>query len=302
MFLKKYIFNDKNLFLVVILLGIIFPQAANYIKPYAIWILAVVMALSLTGLQKDATRTVSKLLNPIFTGIMLNHIAFGIFMIIAAYIFIGDLNIFYGFIIIAASPPGVAIIPLTDKLNGNIEYSTIATVAAILASIILTPLIIAYYSQSMSVGSIKIIYILVVLVIFPFLVSRILLIKKIKPFVSSIKNEGVDIGFAIVIYYSIAVNSNVFFTEPMLLFYIAICFLVIFFGGSYLLGKFINKNNNSEQLISSQLLFTIKNHGFAVITAIELFGNKASIPATVMDITILFYLLYQLQFVSPKNS
>jgi len=67
-------------------------------------------------------------------------------------------------------------------------------------------------------------------------------------------------------------------------------FLVMFLGGFII--KVLMKNRMSEDtLISTRLLFAIKSSGFAVVTALELFGDEVAIPATVMSVLVLVYLL-----------
>lgn len=299
----KKVFANRNLLLVLsVVLGISFPKYAVYIKPYAFWILSVVMLASLTAISNKAISSFKKLLKPMLVGILLNHFAFGVFAIITAYIFSFDINLFYGFIIIAATPPGVAIIPFTAKLNGNVEYSIIATFGAFLASIILSPIIIKLFSGSNIVSSFQIFKSMLLLILVPFILSRLLLFEKIKPILVSSRGRIVDIGFSLIIYTSVGINNHVFYSDYLLLAEIVISFLVIMFGGGKLLEIILKKKVSKGEIIANTLIFSIKSSGFAVVTAIQVFGDEAAVPATVMSVMVLVYLLLEMSFSKIRNS
>ncbi len=297
---KKYL--NRNLLLVLaVVLGITFPKYSAYIKPYAFWILAFVMLASLTAISNNALSSVKKLIKPMLIGVVLNHFVFGILALIAAYIFSFDINLFYGFIIIAATPPGVAIIPFTAKLNGNIEYSIIATFGAFLASVFLSPLIIKYFSGSSVVNSFQILKSMVLLILVPFILSRFLLFNKIKPVLIKVRGSIVDVGFSLIIYTSVGLNSHIFYQDFLLLFELILTFFIIMFIGGKLLELIMKSRINKGEIIANKLIFSIKSSGFAVVTAIQVFGNEAAVPATIMSIMVLVYLLAQMSFNTFKN-
>lgn len=292
--LKKYIPNRNFLLILAVVLGISFPKYASFLKPYAFWILAVVMVASLTGISNKALKHINKLLKTMVIGVILNHVIFGFFIIIAAYLFSFDINLFYGFIIIAATPPGVAIIPFTDKLKGDVEYSIIATFGAFLASILISPLLIKAFSGNASVSYLHILRSMITLILIPFILSRVFLHKKIINTVVKYRGRVIDFGFSLIIYTSVGINSSVFYQNFFLLFKIILVFVIIMFLGSWLLSLVLKNKVSKEKDISNKLIFAIKSSGFAVVTSIEIFGDKASVPATVMSVMVLVFLLIQI--------
>jgi len=298
--LKKYL--NRNLLLVLaVLLGIIFPKFSVDLKLFTFWILAFVMLASLTAISNKALSSFKKLIKPMLIGVILNHVVFGFFAILSAYIFSFDINLFYGFIIIAATPPGVAIIPFTAKLNGNIEYSIIATFGAFLASVFLSPLIIKYFSGSSAVNSFQILKSMVLLILVPFALSRLLLFEKIKPTLIKTRGTVVDIGFSLIIYTSVGLNSHVFYNDLLLLGELVLTFLVIMFFGGKLVELVLKNKINNDIIIADKLIFSIKSSGFAVVTSIQVFGNEAAVPATVMSVMVLVYLLFQMAYAKVKK-
>lgn len=299
--MKKIFFNRNLLLVLAVVLGISFPKFAIVLKPYAFWILAVVMMVSLTGISNKAISSIKKLIKPILIGIILNHIVFGIFIIAAAYIFSYDINLFYGFIIIAATPPGVAIIPFTDKLKGDVEYSIIATFGAFLASIFISPFLIKAFSGSVAVSSMQVLKTMVMLILIPFVISRAFLFKPIFNYVVKLRGRVIDIGFSLIIYTSVGINSSVFYNDYLLLIKLIITFLAIMFIGGWLISFILKNKVSKEKNISNKLIFAIKSSGFAVVTSIEIFGDEASVPATIMSVMVLVYLLLQL-YLKPSDN
>lgn len=289
----KRIFSDRNMLLVLALvLGLSIPQFSVYLKEYIMIILAVVMVLSLTAISTSAFRPLKNTVKPMLIGAFLNHIVFGVFIIGSAFLFKSDVALYSGLIIVAATPPGVVIIPFTAKLKGNLSLSILGTFGAFMASIILSPVIINLFCDGANINSRHIIKLMVLLIVVPFIISRFLMINPVKPFVFKHRGKFIDIGFALIIYTSVGINSHVFFDNFSILLQIALIFLIvmIIFGES---AKFFLKNRLSEERITSiKLMYSLKSSGFAVVTSMNLFGNEAAVPATIMSVMVLIYLLY----------
>jgi BASS family bile acid:Na+ symporter len=259
------------------------------------------MAFSLSGISTKSLFPLKSLIIPMFKGIFLNHIIYGILMISFAYIFKENTNLFIGFIILAATPPGVAIIPFTAKMNGNLNYSILATFGAFVASIFLSPLIIKIFSGNDSISSFDLFKIMFILIVIPFFVSRLFVLKPIEKTIVKFRGSLIDIGFALIIYTSVGINNHVFYSDFPSLIKVVFVLFVIMFIGSWIIKKLFKNKLNKADIISTQLLFAVKSSGFSVVTAIELFGNKSAFPATVLSVMTLVYLLYQIFVNSGKK-
>ncbi|MEN8120171.1 MAG: hypothetical protein ABFS35_07485 [Bacteroidota bacterium] len=294
--IKKIFLNRNTLLVLAILLGIFIPGYSLLLKDYILIILAIVMTASLSAISLKELLPIKKVIKPMLVGILLNHFVFGFFIIIIAYLFAYNTNLFYGFIVIAATPPGVAIIPFTYKLKGNLNYSIVGTFGAFLASIILAPLLIYIFIGDTDVGPIEILKIMLLLIALPFLLSRFLLIKNVKPLAIEHRGRIIDYGFALIIYTSVGLNSDIFYDDLLLLVSILVAFVIIMFGIGKIIGKILPKSNSKEDILSKKLLFSIKSSGFAVVTAINAFGVEAAIPATILSIVVVLYLLALIAF------
>ncbi|MBC8147654.1 MAG: hypothetical protein H8E98_06685 [Bacteroidetes bacterium] len=102
----------------------------------------------------------------------------------------------------------------------------------------------------------------------------------------------IDIGFAVIIYISIGVNSNVFVNNFGLVLKIIPAFIFVMFLLTRLYGILMRNKLSAEDIISNKLLLSIKSSGFAIVLAMDLFNNRAAIPATIMSIMVLVYLLF----------
>jgi len=235
-------------------------------------------------------------------GIFLNHILFGAILLGLAALFFGyGSPLFIGFVIIAATPPGVAIIPFSVKLNGDLNIAIIGTFSAFMASVFLAPIIIEAFAGSVGVNPMELLKVMLLLIVLPFLASRLLRNEKVLPWVEKSRGNIIDIGFSLIIYSSIGVNNHVFFSNFDELMVIAVVLLITMFLVSGLLGLFLKSKYDEKIVVSTRLLYSIKSSGFAVVTAMELFGGDAAVPATVMSILVLVYffsLLIEQKFVS----
>jgi len=291
----KKIISDRNILLVLaVLFGFIFPEFAEYLKSSTFWVLAIVMTFSLSGISTKALFPLKTVIIPMLKGIFLNHIVYGFLMISFAFLFRENNNLFVGFIILAATPPGVAIIPFTVKMKGNLNYSILGTFGAFLASIFFTPFIIEVFAKNDSISSFELLKIMIMLIVVPFALSRLLLLKPIVNQVIKTRGSIIDIGFAIIIYTSVGINNQVFFNDFETLIKVVLVLFIIMFVVSWLIKTVLRNKIPKEDIISTQLLYAVKSSGFAVVTAIELFGNKSAIPATVLSVITLVYLLYQI--------
>lgn len=297
----KFIQNRNFILISALLLGFTFDEPSIYLKHYTVWILATVMAFSLSGVSMSFLKDYRLLLKTTAHSILLNYLIFGILVLVPAYFLIEERLIFLGFVVIAATPPGVAIIPFTHSFGGDMDYSIRGILGSYLSAIILMPLIIMLFSQGTKVNPVMIIFLITKVMVIPVLISRILHLKKINVFAQKIRGKIVNYGFALIIYTAIALNKNVIFSELEIVIKSSlILFFAIFVSGTIYLYV-MRKRIAQKLLISQTLMITIKASGFSVASSLALFEQKASIPSAVLSIFILLYLIF-LGFKFPGKS
>ncbi|MCG8579132.1 MAG: hypothetical protein MI866_04410 [Bacteroidales bacterium] len=293
----QYIFNlvrNRNFVLVLaVVLGLILGDSAIHIKDYTTYVLAIVMTFSITNIRTSSLYPLQTLVKPMMTGILLNYLFYAIVMIGLAWLLIDDKDLFYGFVVIATTPPGVAIIPFSYILKGDVEYSIKGVLGAFLCTVFITPFIVGWITGNKGIESFELFMLMVKTIVIPLIISRFLLMPLPFKLVDKIRGKVVDWGFALLIFIAVGLNRKVFFSEPGILIKIAL----ILFLTHFVLGMAYEKickalGRNEVKAMSENLLLTIKSSGFAVVTAITLFGQKAAIPTAGLAIFVLLYLLF----------
>jgi len=286
--------RNRNFVLVLaVFIGLFFGDFATTIKDYTVYILAIVMTFSMTNIRTSSLYPPKALLKPMLTGAILNYFIYGLVMISLAHFLIDDKVLFYGFVVIATTPPGVAIIPFSYILKGDVEYSIKGVLGAFLCTVFITPFLVGWITGNDSIKTLDLFLLMVKTIVIPLLISRVLLLPQSIVIINKIRGKVVDWGFALLIFIAIGLNRQVFFSEPGILFRIAVILTITHF----VLGMVYEKlarlfYKNQIKIISQNLLLTIKSSGFAVVTALTLFGQKAAIPTAGLAVFVLLYLLF----------
>ncbi|MHC1704917.1 MAG: bile acid:sodium symporter family protein [Tenuifilaceae bacterium] len=292
-FLKSILLNRNSILVFAVLAGLIIGDKASFLKDFTFIALAVTMAFSMTGISMEYLKNPLNIAKPMLVGAFLNYIVFSLAIIPLAWWLMPTKELFYGFVVIAAAPPGVAIIPFSYILKGKIEYAIIGVTGAFLASVVVAPLLVNIFASSQGVKPFDLLFLMIQLVIIPMIVSRFLLYKPLFKYIEPIRGKVVDWGFAVLIFVAVGMNRQVFFTNPKLLFQISIILFIVTFGlglGFNQIAKFFKVESSLRT--TQSMLIAIKSSGFSVFTALSLFGKEAAIPSAVMAVMVLLYLIF----------
>jgi len=290
--LLKIIKNRNFILISALVAGLSYDAFALQLKDFTVWILAVVMTFSLSGISFKMLTEYKSILKISLHALLLNYLIFGTLALSLAYFLFDDRLLLMGFVVIAATPPGVAIIPFSFVYKGDTDYAFKGVLGTYLISIILTPLIIGVFAAGTSVDSVQIIMVIFKVLILPLILSRLLKLQKISAFTEKYRGKVIDLGFALIIYTAIGLNRNAFFSDMETLLKIAAIMFVLTFASGTLYTRLMKRRIDKKRLISHDLMLTIKSSGFAVATSLALFDEKASIPAAVMSVFVLLYLLF----------
>lgn len=298
-FIYKLILNRNSILVFAVILGLIAGDYASHLQAYTFLALAITMSFSMTGIGMQSLLSPRKMIAPMFVGALLNYIVFGLIVIMLAYFTMPTPQLFYGFVVIAAAPPGVAIIPFSYILKGDVEYSIAGVLGAFLLSVVIAPLYVSLFANSQGVSSYSLFIMMVQLVLIPLLISRFLLYKPVFKYVEPVRGKIVDWGFAVLIFVAVGMNRQVFFTSPTILLLVSGVLLAATFGLGSIYALAAKRFGVSAPHVTAQtMLVTIKSSGFSVFTALALFGKEAAIPSAVLAVVVLLYLI----FLSIKSS
>ncbi|MEA2041685.1 MAG: hypothetical protein U9N85_03945 [Bacteroidota bacterium] len=287
----KILKNRNFILLMALFLGLTFHDIADAMKPALIPVLAVIMIFSISGISFKSFTNLKQVASISATAIFLNFILYGIIILVLSHIIFDDPLLRAGFVVIAATPPGVAVIPFSVSFKGNLKFALTGILGTYTAAIFLSPLIISLFTGKDSLDITKLLFTILWIVVVPLILSRFLRHKKVYPSVEKIRGKVIDIGFAIIIYVSVGLNKEVLFNNPEIFMYSALIFFITMFVAGILFSFFTANVLSNASAVSYNLMYAIKSSGFAAATSIALFEDKAAIPAAVLSIFMLLYLL-----------
>ncbi|MBO8182920.1 MAG: hypothetical protein H0Z28_09040 [Archaeoglobus sp.] len=275
--------SSPAVFLIAMIAGILFPSFASFSKDLVIPALAFVMTLSLGDLKLGGLELKKGVFNLILNYAFLS----GLILLLSS--FLADEELRLGFVVMAAAPPAVAIVPFSKLLGGDVAESTFSNGIIYLASLLLTPVIILLFTGEV-VGIYEILKALVILILVPLIISRFFKVKDSAPWI--------NIGFAIVIYTVVGLNVDVISRNFLILSEVLFIGLVRTFGSGSLIF-FAFRQRGFPFAITKALFSSYKNLGFTAGVSLILFGERASIPAAIC--IFLEILLFNYYYFLKKN-
>ena len=302
MFLIKVLKNRNFIFALALILGLLIGDIGSWIKHLTLPVLAVLMTVSMTEIPIKSFLPLKNAVKPVLLSILLNYFIFALVMLTMAWFLIPERELWIGFVIIAFTPPGVAIPPFTRIMGGDVKFSLIGVIGSYIAALIIMPAAGLVLVGQNFIQPLRLIIVFTALIIIPLILSQIFIKVKIDRYILKFRGPIVNWGLFVVIFTIIGLNRSVFFNEPKTLGKISlVCFVTII--GLGLLYEFVTKKLKiSSSLAAPIVLFgTTKNAGFAAATALALFGEKASIPGAIASVFIVLFLLY-LSFKAKKKS
>jgi BASS family bile acid:Na+ symporter len=285
--------NRNFIFLFALVLGFLWDTGAFYTQRLILPGLAVIMTLSSMGINSDAFRSPKLLLRSTLIGIAGNFLLQGIFLVGLSALIISDQSFWNGFILVAAVPPAVAVIPFALFLRGNMELALLGTIGAYLGALIITPLIALAFLGTGFISPIKLLLILGELIVGPLILSRILvgtgLSKKIDPY----KGPIINWSFFLVVYIITGLNRDIFIQQPLSIVPVTVVAVLT----TFVLGWVIEKVGNhfhyeKATLTSFVLLATFKNYGLSGALALIFFNPQTAVPSTVTSAVGILYFIW----------
>jgi len=286
--------RDRNsILLSALAIGLLWGKGARWTEPITLPALAIVMTLSTMGVPESIFRSLRGLLRPTMIGIVMNYFILGIVLLLLNAVLIYDEALRLGFILIAAVPPAVAVIPFTYFLKGDETFSLIGTAGAYLAALIIMPLGAFLFLGPGIIDPMKLVVIMLELILLPLIASRLLLRIGMASRLDSIKGPITNWSFFLLTYTIVGLNRDLILNQPLSL--SPVIFIALL--STFLLGWGIEKVGRllhvpQKVLTSLVLLGTLKNYGLAGGLALALFSKKTSVPATVSTVFMVVYIIW----------
>jgi len=286
--------RDRNFILsLALILGFLVGQGAQWTQKLVLPALGFVMMLSTTSVTGSLFRSPRTLLAPLLTGVTMNYVVLGGLILFLSGLLVPEGPLRTGFVVLAAVPPAVGVIPFTGFLDGDVEFSLIGCLACYLGAFIATPLIL-FTILGLSAGfQVKLFTTMFQLIIVPLVLSRILVYTGVASRIAPVKGTLLNCSFFLVVYTVVGLNREVFLSQPSSLIPAA----AITVTTTFLLGYLIERAGRTlrldpKKVISMVLLGTSKNAGFAAGLALTLFGRQTAIPSMIQTIFMLSYVIF----------
>ena len=286
--------RDRNIILSLALaLGLLLGQGSQWTERLVLPALAFVMMLSTTSVTGSLFRSPRTLLAPILAGVAMNYALLGGLILLLSGLLVPEGPLRTGFVVLAAVPPAVGVIPFTGFLDGDVEFTLIGCLASYLGAFIATPLILSTLLVLSAGFQARLLNTMFQLIVIPLALSRILVHTGAASRIAPVKGTLTNWSFFLVVYTVVGLNRGVFLSQPSSLIPAA----AITVTTTFLLGYVIERAGrlqrvDPKKVISMVLLGTSKNAGFAAGLALTLFGRQTAVPSTIQTISMLSYVIF----------
>ncbi|KQC16378.1 MAG: hypothetical protein APR56_07720, partial [Methanosaeta sp. SDB] len=196
--------NTAFILTLAVALGFLWPEPAEKIEPLVIPALFMMMAFSMAGIDLSVLS-----IRGASAGFLINYLFLSGLILLLSPVVLEEEALVLGFVVVAAVPPAVAIVPLTKLLAGDVRLALHSEALSYLASLALTPLIISIYAREAGVG-VRVsdtLEIVLLLILLPILASR---------YVGRLRIDSahpINAGLFAVTYIVVGLNSSAITTE-----------------------------------------------------------------------------------------
>ncbi|MBU1198006.1 hypothetical protein KJ765_05875 [Candidatus Micrarchaeota archaeon] len=261
------------IYLIALSTGFIYPHYSEIANLLVLPALLVAFTFSLKDYSFDLqVARAKKRITLIF--LFFSYVLSTLIAIVLAFLFLeGDL--FNGFLLVAAVPPGIAVIGVSFLLKGDVRSSFFGVALGHLLAIAIVPLLLAVF-LSTSVDLLHIVEIMALFVFVPFVLSRWMRFDKTP------RRGLVVSSFFIIIYAAISANQGELLGQTSLILFISLLMAVRILIPFLLAVAYARWAHWDRRERTSLYLFSvIRNNGLALYFALALFTPLASLPAVV---------------------
>ncbi|MEE9913549.1 MAG: hypothetical protein K4571_17695 [Deltaproteobacteria bacterium] len=273
------------LFVVAILLGLFLPQAALAASVLVLPALMVTLTVTLLRFPAGFFNKPKTLLSGAIWGNVMSYLVLGNLIILGSLFLIRDEKFWIGLVLIAAVPPAVALLPLSEKVHGDKMLTLAGFAGTYVGAIVLTPLIGLAFLKFIPIHYDKLIVMAVTLIALPLILSRIIVDRNWEERIECHEGAISDGCFFIVFYALAANNARLIRQWPLEIIMIAVLAFAVIILITVVLLLIGRHYKVSPPVLSSLLLLgTMKNYGLAGGIALYLFNNESALPALVFSI------------------
>jgi BASS family bile acid:Na+ symporter len=285
--------NRNFLLIAALVLGLLVGRRAYGLAPLSLPALAVAMTVSLTGVGSSDFGSWRKVARATVLSMVFTYVINGVLTLVLARLLVPDPDLWLGFVLLAATPSGIAVIPFSYILGGDTAFALVGSLGAYLSAVVIMPVTAALLAGSALVSPMKLVTILVQLVLIPLALSRLINASPLKSPIARWRGTIVNWTFALVIFIVIALNRDSLLRRPQTLLPLGLIALATTFGLAAVLEWALKKLRFGRATrLTSVMMGTVKNTSLTAATALALFGERVSLPAAVVAVINVLYLIW----------
>lgn len=254
--------------------------------------LGVMMSFSLCNLRFRGLK-VSSHAGAVWRAFLLSFVLSSGLTVLLALLFQGDIR--NGWVLVAAVPSAVSVIPFCYLLRGELEATLVASAALYLVALVLTPVLTLLFIGE-AVSPITVLWYVGALILVPMAISRGIRALGLS---EEGRHIGVNLAFAVLVVAVAGTNREVFFGEPALLLTLLAVAVVRTFGAGLAYDRLARGRVPRERRVPEVLFLTHKNTGMAAALAMNLLGPGAAVPATVLMSVDIVWLIFVTRSMAP---
>lgn len=286
----KLLKNRTFILLFAFAAGLLFSDLAVQTEFLTIPALALVLTVSATQVSVKEFWPVKMIIKPVVVAFSLNFLLLGTLILLLAWWLMPTRELWIGYVLVASAPPGIAIIPFTHILKGNLKLSLIGTFGVYLLSLLATPALVYLFTGEATLSPLRLFNTMVMLILFPFILSQLIGSSKASFYVARFRGSIINWGFFVVTFNVVGLNSEVFLQDYHILVPVSIVAII----SSFVLALLIDVTGKRFKVPVPErnsyiLLSTIKTSAFAAAVGLALYSEAASIPGAVISA---WYALY----------
>jgi len=202
-------------------------------------------------------------------------------------------DIWWGWVLMAAAPSAISVVPFTRILGGRTSRALFSTAANYLVALGLMPIIsLALIGSAVSVESLVVS--LLLLIVLPMALSRGVMRLRVDRRTNTVV---MNLSFAVLIFAVAGANRDAFFGDAWLVLAIsAVCIVRTF--GTGLGTEFVLRSLRvpKEERVSNVLFASYKNLGLTATLAIALFEPVVAVPATICIVFEVVWVIFLLRY------
>lgn len=252
-------------------------------KEISMGALALLMTISLTNIRFSEAKVTGLSRDAVLMLVLNYGCLSGVILLMGSFF---SEELWWGWVLMAAAPSAISIVPFTSILGGSTHKALFSTSVNYLAALILMPVIsLALIGSAVSVFSL--VTSLLLLIVLPMALSRVLMRREMG---KESRTTVTNLSFFVLIFAVAGSNREAFLNDFSMVIAVSVACLIRTFGTGSLSELALRRMSvPKEDRIHIVLFSGYKNLGLTATLAIALFEPAVAIPAT---ICIMFEVLW----------